>query len=69
VSWLERVAILAPVIVLAVGAVAGLVVLWTKVGWETLNRQSHPWRIVAVGIAALCVLFALSLLGIKLPRE
>jgi thiol:disulfide interchange protein len=69
VSWLERVAILAPVIVLAVGAVAGLVVLWTKVGWETLNRQSHPWRIVAVGLAALCVLFALSLLGIKLPRE
>jgi hypothetical protein len=69
VSWLERVAVLAPVIVVAVGAAAGLVVLWTKVGWESLRRQSHPWRIVAIGVAALCLLFALSLLGIKLPRE
>ena len=62
-------AVLAPVIVLAVGAAAGLVVLWTKVGWESVRRQSHPWRIVAVGVAALCLLFALSLLGVKLPRE
>ncbi len=68
-SWLERAAVLAPVIVVAVGAAAGLVVLWTKVGWESLRRQSHPWRIVAIGLAALCLLFALSLLGIKLPRE
>ena len=68
-SWWERVAVLAPAIVLAVGAAAGLVVLWTKVGWETLRRQRHPWRIVAVGLAALCLLFALSLLGVKLPRE
>ena len=67
-SW-ERAAVLAPVIVLAMGAAAGLVVLWTKVGWESLKRQSHPWRIVAIGVAALCLLFALSLLGIKLPRE
>jgi len=69
VSWPERVAILAPVIVVAVGAAAGLIVLWTKVGWESLRRQSHPWRFVALGLAALCLLFALSLLGIKLPRE
>ena len=69
VSWWERVAVLAPVIVVAVGAAAALVVLWTKVGWETLKRQSHPWRLVAVGAAALCLLFALSLLGVKLPRE
>ena len=68
-SWWERAAVLAPLIVVAVGAAAALVVLWTKVGWETLQRQSHPWRIVAVGVAALCLLFALSLLGIKLPRE
>ena len=67
-GW-ERVAVLAPVIVVAVGAAAGLVVLWTKVGWEALKRQSHPWRIVALGLAALGLLVALSLLGIKLPRE
>jgi len=69
VSGWERVAVLAPVIVVAVGAAAGLVVLWTKVGWEALKRQSHPWRIVALALAALGLLFALSLLGIKLPRE
>jgi thiol:disulfide interchange protein len=69
VSGLERVAVLAPVIVVAVGAAAGLVVLWTKVGWESLRRQSHPWRIVALGVVALGLLFALSMLGIKLPRE
>jgi hypothetical protein len=69
VSGWERVAVLAPVIVVAVGAAAGLVVLWTKVGWESLKRQRHPWRIVALGLAALGLLFALSLLGLKLPRE
>ncbi len=68
-SWWERVAVLAPAIVLALGALAGLVVLWSKVGWEALRRQAHPWRIVALGVAALCLLFALSLLGVKLPRE
>ena len=66
---LERAAILAPVLVVVAGAVAGLVVLWTKVGWESLRRREHPWRVVALAVAALAVLVALSLLGIKLPRE
>jgi hypothetical protein len=66
---LERAAILAPVLVVIAGAVAGLVVLWTKVGWETLRRREHPWRVVALAVGALAVLVALSLLGLKLPRE
>jgi hypothetical protein len=66
---LERAAILAPVLVVVAGAVAGLVVLWTKVGWESLRRREHPWRVIALAVAALAVLVALSLLGIKLPRE
>jgi uncharacterized membrane protein len=74
VVWLfdirfERAAVLAPVLVVIAGAVAGLVVLWTKVGWESLRRREHPWRIVALGVAVLAVLVALSLLGVKLPRE
>ena len=66
---LERAAILAPVLVVIAGAVAGLAVLWTKVGWESLRRQRHPWRVVALAVAALAVLVALSLLGLRLPRE
>jgi hypothetical protein len=65
----ERAAILAPVLVVIAGAIAGFFVLWTKVGWESLRRRQHPWRVVALAVAALAVLVALSLLGIKLPRE
>ena len=66
---LERAAVLAPVLVVIAGAIAGLAVLWTKIGWESLRRREHPWRVVAIAVAALAVLVALSLLGIKLPRE
>jgi hypothetical protein len=66
---LERAAVLAPVLVVVFGAAAGLFVLWARVGWESLSRQRHPWRLVALGLAVLALLVALSLLGIKLPRE
>ena len=62
----DRAAVLAPLLVAVVG---GLFVLWTKVGWESLQRREHPWRIVALAVAVLAVLVALSLLGLKLPRE
>jgi hypothetical protein len=65
----ERAAVLAPVLVVIAGAVAGLVVLWTKVGWESLRSREHPWRIVAIAVCVLAVLVALSWLGVKLPRE
>jgi hypothetical protein len=66
---LDRAAVLAPVLVLVAGAAAGLVVLWTRVGWESLRRTGHPWRWIAVGAAALVLLVVLSLLGVKLPKE
>jgi hypothetical protein len=66
---LERAAVLAPVLVVIAGAVAGLVVLWTKVGWESLQRRAHPWRVIAIAVGVAAVLVALSLLGVKLPRE
>jgi hypothetical protein len=36
---LERAAVLAPVIVVSVGAALGVVVLWTRVALESLRRQ------------------------------
>ena len=74
VAWVlgwsfERAAFLAPVIVVSAGAVAGLVLLWTRVAWEALKRQRHPARIVAVALGALGLLVGLSILGLKLPRE
>jgi hypothetical protein len=66
---LERAAVLAPVLVVVFGAAAGLVVLWTRVGWESLRMHAHPWRVVALAAAVLALLVVLSLLGVKLPRE
>ena len=66
---LERAAVLAPVLVVIGAAVAGLVVLWTRVGWESLQRRRHPWRVVALAAGAVVLLVALSVLGLRLPQE
>jgi hypothetical protein len=66
---LERAAVLAPVIVLAFGAAAAVVVLWAKVGWEALQRRSRPWLVVGIATAVVVLIAALSLLGLELPRE
>jgi hypothetical protein len=66
---LERAALLAPVIVVVAGAAAGLVVLWTRVGWESLRRRRHPWWLVALALGVLALLVGLTLLGVELPRE
>ena len=66
---LERAAVLAPVIVLAFGAAAAVVVLWAKVGWEALQRRQRPWLVVGIAAAVIVLIAALSLLGLELPRE
>lgn len=66
---LDRAAVLAPVIVVAFGAAAGVVVLWAKVGWEALRRREHPWAILALAAVVVAVLVALSVLGVRLPQE
>jgi hypothetical protein len=66
---LERAAVLAPVIVVAFGAAAGVAVLWAKVGWEALQRHRRPWLVVGVAAAVVVLIAALSLLGVELPRE
>ena len=66
---LERAAVLAPVIVLAFGAAAAVVVLWAKVGWEALRRRRRPWLVVGIAAGTIALIAALSLLGLELPRE
>jgi di/tricarboxylate transporter len=69
VRLFEHLALLAPVIVLALGAVAALLVIWSRVGWESLRRHEHPWRVLALFIGFITLIAVLSALGIKLPRE
>ena len=66
---LERAAVLAPVIVVAFGAAAGVAVLWAKVGWEALQRHRRPWLVVGIAAGIVVLIAALSLLGVQLPRE
>jgi uncharacterized membrane protein YidH (DUF202 family) len=69
VRVLEHLALLAPVIVLAAGALAALVLIWSRVGWESLRRHEHPWRVVALVLGFVALIAVLSALGLKLPRE
>jgi hypothetical protein len=65
----ERVVLLAPVIVFSAAAIVGLGLIWTRVALESLRRQRHPGRIVAIGLGAIALLVGLSILGLKLPKE
>jgi hypothetical protein len=65
----ERAALLAPVLVIGLAAVAGLIVFWGRVGWDSLRRSRHP-RLVLAGVAAfILLLVGLTFLGVDLPRE
>ena len=65
----ERAALLAPVLVIGLGAVAGLVVFWGRIGWDSLSRSRHPRLVVAGGLAFITLLVVLTLLGVNLPHE
>ena len=65
----EHLALLAPVIVICLGALAGLVLIWSRVGWESLQRREHPWRVLALGLGVIALIAVLSALGLRLPRE
>lgn len=64
-----RAALLAPVLVIGVAAVAGLLTFWGRVGWDSLSRSRHPRLVVAAGLAFILLLVGLTLLGVQLPRE
>jgi hypothetical protein len=66
---LERAALLAPVLVIGVAAVAGLAVFWGRVLSDSVSRSRRPRLVVSIGVACIGVLLVLSLLGVKLPHE
>jgi hypothetical protein len=57
---LERAALLAPIIVVSAGALAFIVLLWTRIAITSLRGTRHPRRIVAAGALALLLLVVLS---------
>ena len=65
----QRAVLLAPVLVIGIGAVAGLVVFWGRIGWDSLRRSRHPGLYVAGGLAFVALLVVLTLLGVNLPHE
>jgi hypothetical protein len=65
----QRAVLLAPVLVIGLGAAAGLVVFWGKIGWDSLRRSQHPRLYVAGGLAFVALLVVLTLLGVNLPHE
>lgn len=62
------IAILAPVIVVGVGAVIGLLILWGKVAAQHLRESRRPRLVLALWIFGIALLFLLSYLGVKLPK-
>jgi hypothetical protein len=65
----QRAALLAPVLVIGLGAVAGLVVFWGRIGWDSLRRSRHPRLLAAGALAFVALLVVLALLGVNLPHE
>lgn len=65
---LSDIAILAPVIVVAVGCIAGLLLLWGKVAAQHLRESRRPKLVLALWIGGLALLVLLSYLGVKLPK-
>jgi hypothetical protein len=63
------IAILAPVIVIGVGLAVGLLLLWGKVAAQHLRESRRPRLVLALWVIGIALLFVLSFLGVKLPRE
>jgi hypothetical protein len=69
-GWpVERAAYLAPVLVVAAAALVGLILLWGKVAYQALQESRRPKLVLALWLGGIALLVALSILGVKLPRE
>ena len=66
---LERAILLAPVLVIGLAAVTGLVVFWSRVGWESFRTSRRPRLIAAAVLGFVILLVALTVLGVDLPHE
>ena len=69
-AWpVEKAVYLAPVIVIGAAAAVGLLILWGKVAVQSLRESRRPKLVLALWLAGLALLVALSVLGVELPRE
>jgi hypothetical protein len=69
-SWpFEKAVYLAPVIVVGGAAAVGLVILWGKIAFNSLQESRHPRRVLAYWLLGLGLLVLLTVLGVKLPNE
>lgn len=69
-GWpLERAVYLAPIIVVAFAALAGLLILWVKVAMQSLRESRRPKLVIALWLAGIGLIVLLTILGVKLPRE
>jgi hypothetical protein len=67
-GW-ERLIVMAPLIVIAVGVVGAVFILLARGLVETVRESGHP-RLIVGGLAALVGLIVLlTYLGVELPRE
>jgi hypothetical protein len=69
-GWsIERAVYLAPVIVVAVAALLGLLILWGKVAVQSLRESRRPRLVLGLWLGGIALLVLLSVLGVDLPRE
>jgi uncharacterized membrane-anchored protein len=74
VAWLfelpaDRVAVLAPVVVVIAAVVAGLAIFWFRAAADSLRGSRRPRLILGLAAAVIVLGVLLTLLGIELPRE
>jgi hypothetical protein len=65
----DRVAVLAPVLVVIAAAVGGLAIFWLRAAADSLRESRHPKVILAAAAAVVVLGVLLTVLGIELPRE
>jgi hypothetical protein len=69
-GWpVEKAVYLAPVIVVAAAALAGLLILWGKVAVQSLRESRRPRLVLGLWVGGIALLILLSVLGVELPRE
>jgi hypothetical protein len=74
VAWVfelpaDRVAVLAPVIVVIAAVVAGFAIFWFRAAADSLRAARRPRLILGAAAAVVVLGVLLTLLGIELPRE
>ena len=66
---LARVILVAPLVVLCVGAAAGVAVVFARAAYESYRNTRRPWLVWAVAAAFVALVVVLTALGVELPRR